>query len=107
MVSQPNRGHVVVQLVQNLDYYGVEGQDHTTVVGPPSVSLVCRGNIGIALQISDFVDEDTWIVNSGTFDHMTYDRLYFTHLSSSIVSSVTDANGEALPVLANSLTYTS
>lgn len=70
-----------------------------TAVGPPSISLVGRGNIGIALQISNFVGEDTWIVNSGTFDHMTYDRSYFTHLSSSIVSSVTNANGEAFPVL--------
>lgn len=43
--------------------------------------------------------EDTWIIDSGASDHMTYERSYFTHLSSSHVSSVTNANGETFPVL--------
>ncbi|XP_040375078.1 uncharacterized protein LOC121052952 isoform X2 [Rosa chinensis] len=38
--NQQGRAH----LVQNPDYYGVEGQDHTTAAGNPSVSMVGRGS---------------------------------------------------------------
>lgn len=98
LVSKPNQGHVVL-LVQNLDYYGLEGKDRTNVAGPPSVSLVGRGKIGITLKFFDFVGEDTWIVDSGASNHMTYDRSYFTHLSSPTMSTVTNANGEAFTIL--------
>ncbi|PRQ49627.1 putative RNA-directed DNA polymerase [Rosa chinensis] len=57
------------------------------------------GKIGMALNVSNFVGSDTWIIDSGASDHMTYDKSYFTDLSSPPVSYVTNANGEAFPVL--------
>ncbi|PRQ21141.1 putative RNA-directed DNA polymerase [Rosa chinensis] len=57
------------------------------------------GKIGMALKVSNFVGSDTWIIDSGASDHMTYDKSYFTDLSSPPVSYVTNANGEAFPVL--------
>jgi hypothetical protein len=57
------------------------------------------GKIGMAFKISNFVGSDTWIIDSGASDHMTYDRKYFITLSTSNVSYVTNANGESFPVL--------
>ncbi|PRQ29721.1 putative RNA-directed DNA polymerase [Rosa chinensis] len=53
----------------------------------------------MSLKVSNFVGSDTWIIDSGASDHMTYDKSYFTDLSSPLVSYVTNANGEAFPVL--------
>ncbi|PRQ17544.1 putative RNA-directed DNA polymerase [Rosa chinensis] len=89
-----------VQLVQEPDFYGVVGQDHhTTGRAIPTASFASRGKIGMALKVSNFVGSDTWIIDSGASDHMTYDKTYFTELSSPPVSYVTNANGEAFPVL--------
>ncbi|PRQ58292.1 putative RNA-directed DNA polymerase [Rosa chinensis] len=53
----------------------------------------------MALKVSHFVGSDTWIIDSGASDHMTYDKSFFTELSPPPVSYVTNANGEAFPVL--------
>jgi hypothetical protein len=98
--SSRSKGKAAVQLVQEPDYYGVAGQDHPIIAAEQSsVAMIGRGKIGMALQISSFISEDTWIIDSGASDHMTYDKSYFTHLSAPLVSSVTNANGEAFPVL--------
>jgi len=74
---------------------------------PLSLSLFVRDFVfSAAFELFTFLvpmgeksGEDTWIIDSGASDHMTYERSYFTHLSSSHVSSVTNANGETFPVL--------
>ena len=97
---RPKAKVAAVQLVQEPDFYGVVGQDHHTVGGAiPTVSIAGRGKIGMALKVSNFVGSNTWIIDSGASDHMTYDKSYFTELSSPPVSYVTNANGEAFPVL--------
>ena len=58
-----------------------------------------HGKIGMALQISSFISADTWIIDSGASDHMTYDKSYFHHFTTPNVSSVTNANGASFPVL--------
>ena len=89
-----------IQLVQEPDIYGVVGHDHHTAGGAtPIASIAGRGKIGMALHISHFGGFDTWIIDSGASDHMTYDKSYFTILSPPPVPYVTNANGEAFPVL--------
>ena len=76
------------------------GQDHHTSGGAtPTASMAGRGKIGMALKVSNFIGFDNRIINSSTYDHMTYDKSYFTKLSSPPVSHVTNAIGEAFPVL--------
>ena len=70
-----------------------------TCAGTPTTSIVGRGKIGMALNVSHFVGSNTWIIDSGASDHMTYDKSYFHELSPPPVSYVTNANGEAFPVL--------
>ena len=55
------------------DFYGVGGQDLTTGM----CSQEKRGKIGIALKISDFTGSDTWRIDSGASDHMTFDKSFF------------------------------
>ena len=53
----------------------MEGQDHTNSSGK-NTALVIRksqGKIGIALKISEFTGDNTWIIDSGASDHMTFD----------------------------------
>ncbi|PRQ36075.1 putative RNA-directed DNA polymerase [Rosa chinensis] len=96
------KGKAVVYLVQNSEYLGIAGKDHTTgKVDNPSVLMVGKGTgkIGMALKVSNFVGLDTWIIDSGASDHMTYDRKYFISLSTPSVSHVINANGESFHVL--------
>ena len=87
-------------LVQEPDFHGVIGQDHSTISGAtPSASIVGRSKIGMAPKISTFVGDDTWIVDSGASDHKTYNQSYFTEFSSPPVSHVINVNGESYPVL--------
>ena len=58
-----------------------------------------RGKIGIALKISDFTGSDTWIIDSGASDHMTFDKSFFPSLSPSPIPEVSNANGVSFPVL--------
>ena len=66
---------------------------------PTNKNTPARGKIGVALSVNSFVGSDTWIIDSGASDHMTYDKSYFTELSPPPVQYVTNANGEAFPVL--------
>ena len=84
-----------VQLVQEPDFYGVGGQDLTTGM----CSQEKRGKFGIALKISDFTGGDTWIIDSGASDHMTFDKSFFSSLSPSPIQEVSNANGVSFPVL--------
>ena len=86
-----------VQIVQEPDYYG---QNHPLECGGiPTASIAGRGKIGMTLNVSHSVGSNTWIIDSGASDHMTYDKSYFNELSPPPVSYVTNANGEAFPVL--------
>ena len=53
----------------------------------------------MAFNISHSGSSDTWIIDSGASDHMTYDKSYFTILSPPPVPYVTNANGEPFPVV--------
>ena len=88
-------GKAAVQLVQEPDFYGVGGQDLTE----QNLTTGKRGKIGIALKVSDFAGGDTWIIDSGASDHMTFDKSLFSSLSPSPVSKVSNANGVYFPVL--------
>ena len=99
--SKFNKVQMVEVYVQSSEgkpyFYGVTSQDHRTTGGAtPTASIAGRGKIGMTLNVSRLVNYDTWIIDS---DHMTYDKSYFTKLSPPPVSYVTDANGEAFPVL--------
>ena len=91
------RSKAAIQLVQEPDFYGVEGQDHTK--GNVPLTEENRGKIGIALNVSDFTGSDTWIIDSGASDHMTFNSSLFTSLSPSSIPHITNANGESFPVL--------
>ena len=82
-------------MVQELDFYGVGGQD----LIEQNLTTGKRGKFGIALQVSDFTGEDTWIIDSGASDHMTFDKSLFSSLSPSPVSKVSNVNGVYFPVL--------
>lgn len=97
---RPKAKVAAVQLVPELDFYGVTGQDHHTTGGATLTTFIAsRGKIGMTLKVSNFVGYATWIIDSGAFDHMTCDKYYFIELSSLPVSYVTNVNDEAFPVL--------
>ncbi|PRQ47582.1 putative RNA-directed DNA polymerase [Rosa chinensis] len=75
--------------------------DHTNFTGKDTASVSCGGNgkIGVALKISGFTGGNTWIIDSGASDHMTYDRSFFLFLNPPSISSVVNANGDSFPVL--------
>ena len=95
--SRSQRGKVAIQQVPEPDFYSVEGQD----LSKDNVFLTkkTRGKIGIALHVSDFTGSDTWIIDSGATDHMTYDKSFFVSMSSPSISHVSNANGVSFPVL--------
>nr|AFP55546.1 gag-pol polyprotein [Rosa rugosa] len=78
-------------------FYCVGGQDLSE--GNVSLTKETRGKIGFALQVSDFTGSDTWIIDSGASDHMTYDKSFFVSMSSPSISHVSNANGVSFPVL--------
>ncbi|PRQ35370.1 putative RNA-directed DNA polymerase [Rosa chinensis] len=91
------RGKAAVQLVPEPDFYGIAGQDPSQ--GNVSLTKGTRGKIGVALHVSDFTGSDTWIIDSGASDHMTYDKSFFMSMSSPSISHVSNANGASFPVL--------
>ena len=84
---------------QILRFYGIEGRD----LSKGNVSLTktkeTRGKFGVALHVANFTGGDTWIIDSGASDHMTYDKSFFVSMSSSSISHVSNANGASFPVL--------
>ncbi|PRQ19620.1 putative RNA-directed DNA polymerase [Rosa chinensis] len=93
------KSKAAIQLVQEQepDFYDVEGQDQTK--GNVSITQENRGKIGVALNVSGFTGSNTWIINYGASDHMTYDKSFFVTLSSPSITHVSNANGESFPVL--------
>lgn len=74
---------------------------HTNVAGNDTMLVSHGGNgkIGVDLQISNFTGSNTWIIDSGASDHMTYDRSYFLFLNPPFISFVVNANGDSFLVL--------
>ncbi|PRQ56600.1 putative RNA-directed DNA polymerase [Rosa chinensis] len=91
------RGKAAIQLVPEPDFYSIEGQDPSK--GNVSLTKETRGKIGVALHVSDFTGSDTWIIDSGASDHMTYDKSFFLSMSSPSISHVSNVNGASFPVL--------
>ena len=88
-----------IQLVQEQEpnFYNVEDLDQT--MGNVSLTQENGGKIGVALNVSGFTGSNTWIIDSGASDHMTYDKSFFVKLSSPSITYVSNANGESFPVL--------
>ncbi|PRQ48694.1 putative RNA-directed DNA polymerase [Rosa chinensis] len=95
------KGKAVVHLVQDQDYSAVTKPDHTNFAGKDTASISRGGNgkVGAALKFSSFTGGNTWIIDSGASDHMTYDRSFFLFLNPPSISSVVNANGDSFPVL--------
>lgn len=61
--------------------------------------MAITGNIGKALNVSAFVLNNTWIIDSGVTDYMTFDFRHVSSLTPSTKPSVSTANGTSASVI--------
>ena len=63
-----------------------------------SSTSITPGNCGQALCSSNSLDANTWIIDSGATDHMTFDPSDFSHSTPPRRTCISNANGVAYPV---------
>lgn len=63
-----------------------------------TASVARAGNDGKVLNTSSLVSNNTWIVDSGATDHMTFDSRKISSLKPSLEKTVSTANGSQAPI---------
>ena len=72
-----------------------------------STLVISSNNDGKALNISTLVSHNTWIIDSGATNHMTFDSRQISQINSSNQKVISIANGTTTPIIGEgSLTLT-
>ena len=92
-----SKGKTVSPMPHNPTTEGSVPKSHLVTASGFAAKL---GMTNSAINLPFFTGHSTWIIDTGSTDHMTYEKKRFSHLSSSYPKSViTNANGVSSPVV--------